>query len=100
MVLANSDDTNADLMKARIELDLLHAQGWFKGRHLRKTEEDIEILLDHFKADPVWNYETKVKIALQVGMTLNQVSKWHWDHRKKLGISTKDTRTRKYRIAT
>ena len=43
---------------------------------------------EFYKEDPVWDYSKKIEIAVELGMTLNQVSKWNWDHRKKLGIPT------------
>ena len=43
-------------------------------------------LLTYFNQNPVWDYATKVKIAAEVGMTFNQISKWSWDYRKKQGI--------------
>ena len=41
-----------------------------------------------FKKDPNWDYPKKIAIASELSMTLQQVSKWNWDHRKKLGLPT------------
>ena len=60
---------------------------------MRKTGAEVAILKKYFDESPIWSYEHKVAIAQEVGMTFNQVSKWNWDHRKNLGIST--TRDRK-----
>ena len=56
---------------------------------MRKNPEQIDILLQHFKRKPVWDYAEKVAIAEELSMTFGQVSKWNWDHRKKQGMSTK-----------
>jgi len=55
---------------------------------MRKSSAQIEQLLIHFERNPVWDFATKVALGDQLGMTLAQVSKWNWDHRKKLGIDT------------
>jgi len=57
-------------------------------RHKRKNQVQIKALQYHFKRQPVWDHATKISIAESLGMTLNQVSKWNWDQRKKEGIST------------
>ena len=48
----------------------------------------MTILQREFDRDPNWSYKTKMEIARTIGMTPNQVSKWNWDQRKKLGMST------------
>ena len=55
---------------------------------MRKKPVQMGILQEYFKRDPNWSYATKMEIAAQIGMTPNQVSKWNWDQRKKLGMST------------
>ena len=55
---------------------------------MRKNKDQIEVLLRQFNRNPKWDYATKIAIAESLGMTLAQVAKWNWDHRKKLGIST------------
>ena len=49
----------------------------------------MDILMDYFNKNPDWSYATKIEIAELIDMTPNQVSKWNWDQRKKLGMSTK-----------
>ena len=58
------------------------------GKRYRKNKDQLKRLREFYKEDPVWDYSKKIEIAVELGMTLNQVSKWNWDHRKKLGIST------------
>ena len=48
----------------------------------------MRILAEYFKKNPNWSYATKMEIAAQIDMTPNQVSKWNWDQRKKLGMPT------------
>ena len=79
---------NASLMKTRLLLDQQYVQSWHKGRRMRKKPQHMQLLVDYFNLNPIWDYETKVRIAEEIGMTFNQVSKWNWDYRKKQGIST------------
>lgn len=58
-------------------------------RYDRKDKSQLQFLLDAFKKDQVWNYADKVALAQATGMTYHKVSKWNWDHRKKLGLDTK-----------
>jgi len=37
----------------------------------------------------LWTLEKKIALGKQIGMSYHQVSKWHWDERKKRGIETK-----------
>ena len=46
------------------------------------------ILNKYFDENPVWSFKVKMEIAAQIDMTPNQVSKWNWDKRKNLGMST------------
>lgn len=55
---------------------------------MRKTKEQMKVLMAEFKKDSDWSYEKKIRIGEQIGMTFHQVSKWSWDQRKKVGIST------------
>ena len=48
----------------------------------------MRILAEYFNKNPNWSYATKMEIAAQIDMTPNQVSKWNWDQRKKLGMPT------------
>ena len=75
--------SNATLMKTRLLLDQQYVQSWHKGRRMRKNPQHMYLLVDYFNTNPVWDYETKVRIAEEIGMTFNQVSKWNWDYRKK-----------------
>ena len=75
-------------------LDSYYAQNWFYGRKMRKQPHHIKKLIDYFNMNPTWDYQTKVKIAEEIGMTFNQISKWNWDYRKKHGIQTKERPTR------
>ena len=59
---------------------------------MRKNPQQVQALLDYFEKDPNWDYATKICIAEKIGMTFSQVSKWNWDHRKKLGMSTERRR--------
>ena len=77
-----------NLMQTRMILDSHYARTFQQGKKMRKTTEHIKKLVDYFNINPTWDYAIKVKIAEEIGMTLNQVSKWNWDHRKKLGFRT------------
>ena len=55
---------------------------------MAKMPVQMQVLMDQFCINPEWTFSTKIKIAKQIGMTLNQVSKWNWDQRKKLGLRT------------
>merc|ERR1712187_1045139 len=57
-----------------------------EGKNIRKKKEQYNVLMAHFSEDPNWSYRKKVKIASEIGMTFNQVSKWNWDQRRKQGI--------------
>ena len=54
----------------------------------RKDKTQIQKLLREFAKKEVWSYADKVRIAQETGMTYHKVSKWNWDHRKKLGLDT------------
>lgn len=58
-------------------------------RRQKKTGDEKKILENEFKKDPNWSYQKKVDLALRLGFTFAQVSKWNWDMRKKEGIETK-----------
>lgn len=55
---------------------------------MRKTKDQMRILVEEFKKNYKWSYEHSVKIGQRIGMTFHQVSKWNWDQRKKEGIAT------------
>ena len=85
-----TDDAN--LLETRLMLDQHYFDNLQDGRRMRKKPQQIQVLLDYFEKDPNWDYPTKICIAEQIGMTFSQVSKWNWDHRKKLGMSTERRR--------
>ena len=71
-----------------MSLEQNYMSQWQEGRRMRKKPTQMGILTEFFERDPNWTYATKMKIASTIGMTPNQVSKWNWDQRKKLGMST------------
>ena len=73
----------AELAQARLRIERSYLQDMREVRHKRKNSAQIKCLNEHFKFNPVWNYQKKLHIAEQLGMTLSQVSKWNWDERKK-----------------
>lgn len=58
------------------------------GKRMRKTKEQMTVLLEEFNKSYKWSYEQSVSIGERIGMTFHQVSKWNWDQRKKVGIPT------------
>ena len=42
--------------------------------------------------DPSWDYQKKVDLAIKLGFTFAQVSKWNWDRKKKAGIPVTNER--------
>ena len=90
-----SEDELSTLQQARIRTERRYIENLQEGRHLRKNGNQIKVLLEYFEKTQVWDYPTKIKIAEELGMTLSQVSKWNWDHRKKMGVSTQRIRTSK-----
>ena len=75
-------------MQRRIKLDREYFSKLEDGKRYRKNKNQIKRLKEIFAQDPVWDYSKKITIAEELGMTLQQVSKWNWDHRKKNGVST------------
>ena len=61
----------AELIQTRMILDSYYAQNWFYGRKMRKQPHHIKKLIDYFNMNPTWDYQTKVKIAEEIGMTFN-----------------------------
>ena len=82
-------ERNQALKKAREELENKYKQEWQAGCRMIKSSDTISILAKHFELNPFWNYEKKILIAEEVGMTYMQVSKWCWDEKQRQGISTK-----------
>ena len=77
-----------EMAKILIALDKDYMQKWQEGRRMRKKPQQMEILNQFFNQNPDWTYALKMRIAQEIGMTPNQVSKWNWDQRKKLGMPT------------
>jgi len=75
-------------MRTRLELEAKYIDQWEEGRRMRKKPQQMETLLTHFNENPTWSMARKIQIAEEIGMTFHQVSKWNWDHRRKMGIST------------
>ena len=82
-----ADQTECD-MQRRIKLDKQYFSKLEDGKRYRKNKTQIKRLKEIYDQDPVWDYSKKITIAEELGMTLQQVSKWNWDHRKKNGVST------------
>lgn len=56
---------------------------------VRKDKKQIKVLLAEFSKKQTWTFADKIRISKEIGMTHQKVSKWNWDHRKKLGLDTK-----------
>ena len=78
----------SEQMKLRLTLDAHYLDKWEEGRRMRKKPDQMEILVKYFEEEPKWSMAKKIAIAEEIGMTFHQVSKWNWDYRKKMGIST------------
>ena len=78
----------ADQMRTRLELEAKYIDQWEEGRRMRKKPQQMEILMKYFSENPTWSMAHKIQIAEEIGMTFHQVSKWNWDYRRKMGIST------------
>jgi hypothetical protein len=46
---------------------------------MRKSKDQIEVLMAEFDKNFKWSYSQSVKIGEMIGMTFHQVSKWNWD---------------------
>lgn len=87
--MQDSEGSESSLVQARKRIEQQYFTNLTEGRRLRKNPKQIDILIAHFNRRPVWDYAEKVAIAEELNMTFGQVSKWNWDHRKKMGVSTK-----------
>ena len=76
------------MAQMRLLLDQKYMDKWQEGKRMRKKPDQMGILMNYFDKNPNWTYAIKMEIAAQIGMTPNQVSKWNWDQRKKLNMST------------
>ena len=83
---------------ASIHADMRGVDGNFRLRRKQKDQPQLDALLKYFNQQPFWDYPTKIAICEKLGMTLAQVSKWNWDHRKKLGIATTRIKTEQKRL--
>ena len=72
-----------------IRLDSKYAEAWNSGKHVQKKPEHVAKLINNFNQQPVWDYRMKVELAKELSMTYNQVIKWNWDYRKKVGMLKK-----------
>ena len=79
---------DGQLANVRMQLEAQYMENWQENKRMRKKPDQMNILQDEFDRDPNWNFKKKMEIASAIGMTPNQVSKWNWDQRKKLGMST------------
>ena len=80
---------------ARSKLESQYLQSLTEGGKYKKNEKQVEALMEHFNKNPVWDLRTKILIAESLGMTIGQVAKWNWDHRKKLGLDTSHSKRAK-----
>jgi hypothetical protein len=83
------------LAETRLILEQNYMNQWQEGKRMRKKPLQMNVLMEHFNQDPSWSYALKMKIATQIGMTPNQVSKWNWDMRKKMGLPTERKKNQK-----
>lgn len=72
-------------MKQKIfEMEKEYMAQWEEGSRIRKNPQQVKILRKNFEENPTWNRSKQFQIAVEIGMTINQVAKWNWDQRKKL----------------
>lgn len=71
------------LKKAKDE----NAAGRDIKRRQRKNKEQLKILENEFLKNPDWSREFIRRISNRLGLRECQVYKWHWDQRKKEGMS-------------
>ena len=69
-------------------LEQSYMKKWKPGRRMRKNSDQMTVLTEYFNRNPNWSFAIKMEIASLIDMTPNQVSKWNWDQRKKLGMPT------------
>ncbi len=56
-------------------------------RRQRKNKEQLKILENEFLKNPDWSRDYIRNISKKLGLRECQVYKWHWDQRKKEGMS-------------
>lgn len=49
--------------ETRFSLEQSHAQQWQESNRMKKKDQDMHILVEYFRKEPVWNYQKKVRIA-------------------------------------
>ena len=81
-------ESQDNLADKRQQQDKKYMQEWQEGRRMRKKKWQMELLKEYFQQEPVWAYAKKMSIADEIGMTVNQVSKWNWDERRLNNMST------------
>ena len=86
------EDPPKKLSQIRLALEQNYMINYRSDRRMCKRQDQKEILQEYFKEDPNWSYEKKMEIAVQIGMTPTQVSKWNWDERKKHNLPTERKR--------
>ena len=87
------------LVKTRMELDFQYAcKQRVEGKKRWKKDWVRQRLLEYFTKSPFWDYETRIRIAADCDLTFNQVSKWNWDHRRRLGMKTNSRRLKKHKL--
>mmetsp|Transcript_16279 Transcript_16279/g.11469 ORF Transcript_16279/g.11469 Transcript_16279/m.11469 type:complete len:101 (+) Transcript_16279:1024-1326(+) len=59
-----------------------------KRRRQRKNNNQRSALEAEYLQNSEWSFDKKRELAIKFGMSVNQVSKWNWDRRKKDGIDT------------
>jgi hypothetical protein len=68
-------------------------------KRMRKSQNQLGMLLEQFDQNPHWSKETLLKIAKKTLLTEAQVYKWGWDQkRKKYGVEEAE-RMRQYENA-
>lgn len=50
---------------------------------MRKTGNQLQVLLDEFHNDPHWSKETLLMLSKATDLTEAQVYKWGWDQKRK-----------------
>ena len=88
-MLDNQSVLDLEMTRFRIEQKYLENLQAGYGRKLKKNPVQLSVLKRHFERNPVWDYHCKIKICEELGLTMAQVQKWHWDHRQKLGLGKK-----------
>ena len=54
---------------------------------MRKSKEQIEILANEFRKEPVWSSRKMARLASELNLKVSQVYKWNWDRRMAQDLS-------------